>query len=52
MSAKTLASKFYNAYMYITDIDFSKGVPGEQRLADQAPHAVSSRAAPRGHDEE
>jgi len=31
-------------------INFSKGVPGEQRLADEASHAV--RAALRGHNEE
>lgn len=29
-----------------------EGVPGEQRFSDEARHAVSSRAAPRGPDKE
>jgi hypothetical protein len=32
-------------------INFSKGVPGEERLVDDAQNTVSSRAAPRGCEE-
>ena len=34
------------------DIDFSEGVPGDQRCADDAQHIVRPRDAPRLHEEE
>ena len=42
----------YKVWLMVYDIKFSQGVVGEERLADDARNTVSSRAAPRGREEE